>query len=189
MIPGRSVCNHPWPGAVVRRFGAVVGIALLAAGCAAPAAVQYVPAGTGTLAVALTGFRNDRGTAIVSLFRGARGFPGEVAASAATASTPIREGAATVTFSGIPYGEYAISVLHDEDGDGEMATGLFGAPREGFGFSGFPDYRFGHPDYASTSFLLVVPRRELTIGIRYETGRRQHREEGRAAESRRPPQE
>lgn len=189
MISGRPVCSYPWPAAVVHRFGAVIGIILLAAGCVAPAAVSYVPAGTGTVAVALTGFRSDRGTAVVSLFHGAGGFPDEVAASAATVSTPIREGAAAVTFTGLSYGEYAISVLHDEDGDGEMATGLFGLPREGFGFSGAPDYRFGQPEYASARFLLLEPRRELTIGIRYETGRRQHREEGRAAETHRPGQE
>ena len=189
MISGRPVCNYPWPVAVMRRFGAVIGMALLAAGCAAPVAVPDVPAGTGTLAVALAGFRSDRGTAIVSLFHGARGFPDEVAASVATVSTPIREGTATVTFTGLPYGEYAVSVLHDEDGDGAMATGLFGLPREGFGFSGTPDYRFGQPDYASARFLLVEPQRELTIGLRYETGRRQHQAEGRAAETHRPEQE
>ena len=164
--------------------------ALLLAGvaCRAPAPA-VVAAGAATLTIRLDGFRNDRGAAIVSLFQGEKGFPDDVAASRATVTVPIREGVATAFFRDLPYGDYAVSVLHDENGDGTMATGLFGAPREGFGFSGFPDYRFGPPAFAEVRFLLVEPEREMTIGIRYETGRRQHQQEGRAAESRRPPEE
>lgn len=154
-------------------------------GCRAPIPATFAE-GTATLVVNLDSFRNDRGMAIVSLFRGPKGFPDEVAASVATLNVPIREGQATATFAGLPYGDYAVSVLHDEDGDGQMATGLLGMPREGFGFSGYPDYRFGHPEYAQVHFLLVEPQREMTIGLRYETGRRQRQEEERAAETRRP---
>lgn len=154
-------------------------------GCSAPIPATFAE-GTATLVVNLDSFRNDQGMAIVSLFRGPKGFPDEVAASVATVSVAIQEGQATAAFANLPYGDYAVSVLHDEDGDGQMATGLLGTPREGFGFSGYPDYRFGHPDYAQVRFLLVEPRREMTIGLRYETGRRQRQEEERAAETRRP---
>jgi uncharacterized protein (DUF2141 family) len=162
------------------------GMALLfAAGCGTPRPVAFA-VGTGALHVQLEGFRTEQGVAIVSLFRGATGFPDEVAASVATVSAAIRQGRAVATFTDLPYGDYAVSALHDEDDDGEMATGLFGAPREGFGFSGYPDYRLGPPDYAEVSFLLVEPERQMTIVMRYETGRRQHQDEGRAAGSRRP---
>lgn len=157
----------------------------LVAGCSAPAPDLF-GLGTATLTIHLDGFRNDQGEAIVSLFRGERGFPDDVAASAVTVHVVIRERRATAVFTGVPFGDYAVSVLHDEDGDGQMATGLLGTPREGFGFSGYPDYRFGHPVYAQVHFLLVEPQREMTIGMRYETGRRQHQEDGRAAETRRP---
>ena len=136
--------------------------------------------------VDLKGFHSDRGTAIVSVFSGPRGFPEAVAAAAATASLPVRDGRARAIFPGLSYGEYAISVLHDEDGDGEMAKGLFGAPREGFGFSGHPDYRFGPPDFAAVSFPLLTPQLEMSIDLRYDTARRQHQEEGRASGAQRP---
>jgi len=187
-IFGRAVCSRPWPTAVLRLCQGLL-LMLLAVACRGPAPSTAFPSGTGTLHVVLEGFRNDRGTAIVSLFAGPKGFPDDVAASVATVSTAIQGGQAAVTFANLPYGEYAVSVLHDEDGDGQMATGLFGAPREGFGFSGYPDYRFGHPAYAEVSFLLVEPQREMTIVVRYETGRRQHQDEGRASEMRRPSQE
>ncbi|MCM2266117.1 MAG: DUF2141 domain-containing protein [Desulfuromonadales bacterium] len=187
-IFGWAVRSRSWPTVVSRLCQGLL-LMLLAVACRGPAPTTAFPSGTGTLHVALEGFHNDRGTAIVSLFAGPKGFPDEVAASVSTVNVAIQEGKATVTFAGLPYGDYALSVLHDEDGDGQMATGLFGAPREGFGFSGYPDYRFGHPAYAEVSFLLVEPQREMTIVMRYETGRRQHQDEGRAAESRRPSQE
>ena len=166
-------------------LSSLVVLALLTFGCAGPT-TRVFPPGDGALVVALEGLRNDRGTVVVSLFSGQNGFPDRVSASMATVTSEIYEGKATVSFSSLPYGEYAISVLHDEDGDGLMATGLFGAPREGFGFSGYPEYRFGQPAYETVRFFLLEPQREMTIPVRYETGRRQHQDEGRAAESRRP---
>lgn len=171
----------------LRSFCAAV-LLLALAGCHSPRPSAFAPE-TGTLTVVLDGLRSDRGAAIVSLFTGPEGFPEEVAASLATVSAAISNGRAVATFAAVPYGEYAVSVLHDEDGDGRMASGLFGAPREGFGFSGSPDYRFGPPAFADVSFLLLVPQRELAVTVRYETARRLHQEEGRAAETRRPAQE
>ena len=159
---------------------------MLLTGCQAAAPPSSFPAGNGELLVKLSGLHNDQGVVIISLFAGPGGFPDDVSASLATVTVPIRAGQAEARFAAVPYGEYALSVLHDEDGDGRMATGLLGAPREGFGFSGRPDYRFGHPDFAAASFVLIAPQREVDIVLRYETARRQHQEEGRGGELRRP---
>lgn len=158
---------------------------LLMTGCAPHPPAAFAP-GTGTLVVVLEGLRSDRGVAIVSVFAGPQGFPDEVAAAVRTEYQAIAAGRAVATFADLPFGEYAVSVLHDEDNDGRMAAGLFGTPREGFGFSGSPDYRFGHPGFAEVSFVLLGPQRELTIGMRYQTGQRRHQDEGRASSARRP---
>jgi uncharacterized protein (DUF2141 family) len=160
-------------------------VLLLTISCVPAPPAAFAP-GAGTLVVNVEGLRSDRGTAIVSVFAGPQGFPDEIAASVRTEYLAIAAGRAVATFADLPYGEYAVSVLHDEDGDGRMATGLFGLPREGFGFSGTPDYRFGHPGFAEVSLVLIGAQRELTIGMRYETGRRQHQDEGRAGNLGRP---
>ena len=160
-------------------------LVLLMNSCAPLPPAAFAP-GTGTLVVTLEGLRSDRGTAIVSVFAGPQGFPDEVAAAVRTEYLAIAAGRAGATFAGLPFGEYAVSVLHDEDGDGRMAAGLFGTPREGFGFSGSPDYRFGHPGFAEVSFVLLGPQREVIIGMSYETGQRRHQDEGRASGARRP---
>jgi uncharacterized protein (DUF2141 family) len=47
----------------------------------------------------------------------------------------VREGRTTVTFEDVPAGRYAISCMHDEDGNGRMRTGAFGIPKEGWAVS------------------------------------------------------
>ena len=180
--PHRPAGLHHWVGALV----ATGGLLAAAVGCTATSHRAPFSAGTGNLTVACEGFRNDRGTAIVSVFASTQGFPEEITASAATQSLPIVAGKAQTVFPALPFGEYAVSVLHDEDGDGQMARGLLGAPREGFGFSGHPDYRFGPPRFDEVSVLLLAPQRDLTIVMRYETARRQHQDEGRTSGARRP---
>ena len=83
------------------------------------------PSGAGEVLVKLSGLRNDQGAVVVSLFASTHGFPDSVPDSLATVTVPIRAGLAEARFTSVPYGEYALSVLHDEDGDGRMATGLF----------------------------------------------------------------
>lgn len=157
----------------------------LLAGCAKPPPPSVLP-GAGTLVITLDGLHSDQGQVIVSVFAGPAGFPDEVDEAVRNAYLPIVAGRATASFADLPYGEYAVSVLHDEDQDGRMATGLFGTPREGFGFSGAADLRFGHPDFAAVSFLFANPHRDMTIAMHYETGRRQHQQEGRAGNLGRP---
>jgi uncharacterized protein (DUF2141 family) len=188
-IPGQRLCSPTQCAVLFPRLRwlpvAFLWFALTLTGCASPSPALF-PSGSGNLLLSLEGFRNDHGMAIISLFRGEEGFPEDIRAAVKTVTVPITDGKAVVRFAELPYGEYAVCALHDEDEDGEMATSLFGVPREGFAFSGHPDYRFGPPDFKEVRFLLVEPQRELSIPVRYETGRRQHQEEGRTGEVRRP---
>ncbi len=42
----------------------------------------------------------------------------------------------TSIFHGVPFGEYAVQVVHDEDNNGKLTMGMFG-PKEGAGVSGY----------------------------------------------------
>lgn len=116
---------------------------------------------------------------LVSIFANDRGFPVDVNSSLLTSYAGIRKGQAEAFFHALPYGKYAVSVLHDEDLDGKMATNFFGAPQEGFCFSGHPSYRFGRPHFDDTSFLLISTDRELELVMRYETGRDERQKSAR----------
>ncbi|MEM8568210.1 MAG: DUF2141 domain-containing protein [Bacteroidota bacterium] len=52
---------------------------------------------------------------------------------------------------GLPKGEYAVSVLHDENKNGDLDFGGMG-PVEGYGFSNNPNAAFGPAKYADAKF-------------------------------------
>jgi uncharacterized protein (DUF2141 family) len=50
------------------------------------------------------------------------------------AVAPIKNGQATCVFSAVPAGTYAVAVFHAERNETQMETGLFGKPKQGYGF-------------------------------------------------------
>ena len=73
------------------------------------------------------------------------------------------EAVLAVTFPDIAPGTYAVSVLHDENADGELNTGNFGIPLEGFGFSQNPEIRTAAPEFSEAA--IVVVGRETTTQV------------------------
>jgi uncharacterized protein (DUF2141 family) len=66
----------------------------------------------------------------------------------------------------LPRGDYAIAVIHDENGNAKLDT-LAGIPREGFGFSRNPPIRFGPPRFAAARFTLVDDAQMQQVRMRY----------------------
>jgi uncharacterized protein (DUF2141 family) len=95
------------------------------------------------------------------------GFPGEGDRAAYRLEAPITGSEVRVRFSDLPDDQpLAIAVLHDEDGDKRMATGVFGIPKEGFGVSNNPRIRFGPPSFKDA---LLTPKagQPIVIDMRY----------------------
>jgi uncharacterized protein (DUF2141 family) len=99
------------------------------------------------IAVEMSGFRSDKGKALVALFRTAKGFPDKPAHAVRRVPVVIRKGKARVTLSRLPPGPYAVAVLHDEDDNRKMKTGFLGRPAEGYGASRDARGRFGPPKF------------------------------------------
>ncbi|WP_077919567.1 DUF2141 domain-containing protein [Spirosoma sp. 209] len=64
------------------------------------------------------------------------------------------DGNTVLTFSGIPKGEYAVRLYQDVNGDGVANTGMFGMPKEPFGFSNNPSVSFGPPSFQKAKFAV-----------------------------------
>lgn len=69
----------------------------------------------------------------------------------------------TFVIEGLEKGEYAISVLHDENANGELDFGGMG-PIEGYGFSNNPNAAFGPAEY-SKARLNIESDTVLTIKL------------------------
>jgi uncharacterized protein (DUF2141 family) len=135
-----------------------------------------LPSGNGKLILDLSGLRNDKGDVFVSLFAGRKGFPDDVDAAVVNRHQLISGRQCRIEIEDLPYGNYAVSVLHDENLNGKMEASMLGIPKEGFGFSGNPKSKLGPPDYDDVRFLLLVPEKHLPIVMQYETfGREKQR--------------
>lgn len=72
----------------------------------------------------------------------------------------------SVQIRGLPSGNYAIAILHDENGNDRLDR-FAGIPREGIGFSRNPRFSFGPPSFNSARFALEGPGGVQRIRMRY----------------------
>ena len=69
-------------------------------------------------------------------------------------------------FEGLPYGNYAISVYHDVDSDGSLATNFLGIPKEPYGFSNDGVNVLGVPSFKRSVFAYNSPDKEINIELK-----------------------
>lgn len=83
------------------------------------------------------------------------------------ASVPAHAGTTTLVIPDLPPGEYAIQAFHDANGNDEMDRGLFGIPKEGFGFSRDAKIVFSPPKWKDAMFRHGVEPGRQVLHLRY----------------------
>ena len=77
----------------------------------------------------------------------------------------VNKGEVVVPLTKIHEGQIAIVVYHDEDGDGELKTGLFWRPKEGFAFSN--NYQPKGPPKFSKASIDLIHNEPVYIKLNY----------------------
>lgn len=121
---------------------------------------------TGDIRVTVTSLASTKGQVLAALYNSSEGFPSNDSKVYRSVSATAEKPKTTLTFKDIPYGTYAIAILHDEDGDGEMDTNLLGIPQEGYGASNNPDAIFSAPTFEEARFELNESEKNLLIHLR-----------------------
>ncbi|NND80340.1 MAG: DUF2141 domain-containing protein [Maribacter sp.] len=103
------------------------------------------------LNVEIGGIKSENGKILFSVYSGKKGFPGDVSMAVKKGIAHIENGKANVHLN-LPAGEYAISVIHDEDDNNKLKTNWIGMPKEGVGNS---NNHKGFPSYKKSVFKLV----------------------------------
>jgi len=107
---------------------------------------------TAELSIDIARLRNAKGMIRICLTAAPDNFPSCVDDTrAVTRSIPA--GTHELRIAGLPHGDYAIAVIHDENGNRKLDT-FMGIPREGFGFSRNPPIGFGAPRFTAARFSL-----------------------------------
>lgn len=134
--------------------------------CAAPSITLAESSASGRIEVLINNVRSANGIVGVALFNAKKGFPDKSSMAIEGRSVPAGK-ICKVIFENVPYGAYAVSVLHDENGNGKMDKGVFGIPKEGFGVSNNPEIKMGPPTFAESRFDLNSRELTLNIGMKY----------------------
>jgi uncharacterized protein (DUF2141 family) len=119
------------------------------------------------LEVTVAGLRNQDGQVMVAVYETEDGFPGDAARAYRKARSPLSGEPASFRFEQLPYGTYAVSVLHDENGNGVVDKNFLGMPKEGSGASNNPEPGFGPPAFGAASFALKDPLCKIRVTIQY----------------------
>lgn len=122
---------------------------------------------TGTMIIEVGSMRNDNGVVAVAIFSGEEGFPGSEGNIIQSGTAKIKGGKASLEFSDIPFGEYAISAYHDENANDDLDTNWIGIPKEGVGASNNAKGKMGPPKYKDARFELDKEEQLIQFDISY----------------------
>lgn len=137
--------------------------ACLALLMAAPPSQAAAPGENG-LHVAVTGLHSPKGQLIACLWREAASFPScEKSRTAQRRLIPVTGTSMDIVLPLPSPGRYAVTIVHDEDGNGAMKRNFIGMPAEGVGVSNNPG---GMPGYAK-SLVDMQPGGRIAIRMKY----------------------
>ncbi|NOX33623.1 MAG: DUF2141 domain-containing protein [Deltaproteobacteria bacterium] len=118
--------------------------------------------GSSRLTIHITGFENSDGVAKIAIVNSKKNYNAETPFKGFNLKIINKEVIKTIL---LPYGEYALKVFHDENGNNELDTRIFGIPTERYGFSNNARGTLGPPEYEEAVFKLYSPKKKITITI------------------------
>jgi uncharacterized protein (DUF2141 family) len=117
-----------------------------------------------TLVVNIKNIKNKNGDILIGLYDSTSNFPRKVATGKVVKVT---DSEMEVSFSDIKPGNYAVSVLHDENQNKDLDTNKLGIPKEGYGFSNNVMGVVGPPSYRKARFHVPRGDSAITIKMKY----------------------
>lgn len=122
-----------------------------------------VPAPAADLVVEVEGLRSRQGFVMVGLFDKAERFPNTVLSGQ---RVPADKEVVELVFRDLKPGVYALSAYQDENDNQALDRGLFGIPKEPYGFSRNARGDKGPPEFRDARFELVEGSMRTRIRLR-----------------------
>lgn len=145
------------------RYGSGIVLSLTAP-FAAPTMANVADA---DVVMTVTALRSSKGKVLACLTTRADTFPNcDKDPQARKLIVPATSSEVRLDFGRVPDGTYAVSVIHDENGNGKLDTAVM-IPREGFGFSRDAPVRMGPPHFDKAAFVVSGSAAHLSLKMRY----------------------
>ena len=120
----------------------------------------------GTLIIEFSGLQNNKGKVLAGLYDEEKKFPKENLALR-NLKEPPKNMTCTIKTMNLPYGDYAVAAMHDENESGNMDFNFIGLPTEIYGFSN--DKRpglLGPPGFKACKFKIDKPVVKIKIHLK-----------------------
>ena len=118
----------------------------------------------GSLEVTVKNIKEAKGTIRVGLFDNEKDFLEKAVVGKVVKASGIE---VTVLFENLKPGDYGLSVIHDENENGELDKNIVGMPKEGFAFGNNSMGMFGPPDFEKAVVHLNGQKVVQVISLKY----------------------
>ncbi len=115
------------------------------------------------LTVEIKGLTSGIGQVFIALYDKSEGW---MKNGLKSVGTPAAKDGVTYEFKDLPVGEYAISIYHDENGNGKFDTNVAGMPIEAYGFSNDAMGNYGPPTFEQAKFKLGTDKKTITLNLK-----------------------
>lgn len=116
------------------------------------------------LEVTVKNIKESKGTIRVGLFTTEKDFLKNAALGKVVKATAKE---ITVIFENLKPGDYAVSVIHDENENGELDSNIMGIPKEGFAFGNNAMGMFGPPTFEKAKITLNKTNDRQVVDLKY----------------------
>ena len=113
--------------------------------------------GKADITIVIENIKNDNGQIIIGICNSKDNFPKK---PLIRKSVSIKNGVANLVLKDIEYGEYAISIIHDENSNGKIDFHFYGPPKEQTAASNNAKSIFGPPSWDDAKFFV---NKELVV--------------------------
>ena len=108
------------------------------------------------LEVEISGFKNDKGFALVGLYNTKESF---LKTNIKSSKTVVKNKKTYAVFTNLLQGEYAVMMYHDENANGKMDANFVGIPKEGYAASNGATGFMGPPKYDDAKFTVTSDKK------------------------------
>ena len=118
----------------------------------------------GVLRIEVVNVRNLEGNILIGLFDDEKNFLKNAFRSEIVQASANK---VLVLIKDLPPGDYALSVVHDENKNEKLDTNFLGIPKEGFGFGNNAMGNFGPPSFDKAMIRWQAKDMDVSVRLRY----------------------
>ncbi|MEL6638081.1 MAG: DUF2141 domain-containing protein [Bacteroidota bacterium] len=127
--------------------------------------IVFTAMASAQITVDISNLRGNSGRMFLALYDSPDTFLDENRAMR-TEVAPVTASSFSFTFQDLPPGDYALAVFQDCNGNDKLDTGMFGIPKEPYGFSNDAKASFGPPKYEDARFSVGQGSTTIQLTLR-----------------------